>query len=97
VQNQDHKLISELLFVGPNDLAFSVLGYTPARFDEPEFLEAIQKVVDAARKHNKLVGILVNDGDAAARELKRFDVVAMAGDVKGMLAFFKAEVGKAFG
>jgi 4-hydroxy-2-oxoheptanedioate aldolase len=46
----------DYLFIGPNDLAQSLLGYTPARGDEPVFVDAIQKIVAAAKKHGKWVG-----------------------------------------
>ncbi|KAI1290980.1 Pyruvate/Phosphoenolpyruvate kinase-like domain-containing protein [Xylaria venustula] len=37
----------DLVFIGPNDLAQSLLGYTPATGDEPEFVAAIQKIFSA--------------------------------------------------
>jgi hypothetical protein len=58
-------------------LAQSLLGYTPARGDEPVFVDAINKIVAAAKKHGKWVGRLVNDGEGAVRELKTFDSVAI--------------------
>ncbi len=38
-----------MVFIGPNDLALSLLGYVPARGDEPEFQRAIENIVAAAR------------------------------------------------
>merc|ERR1712093_236782 len=35
----------DMVFIGPNDLTQALLGYTPARGDEPEFVEAIEKIV----------------------------------------------------
>jgi 4-hydroxy-2-oxoheptanedioate aldolase len=58
-----------MLFIGPNDLALSFLGYVPARGDEPEFVGAIEKIVAAARKHGKWVARLSNDG---RRNILRF-------------------------
>ncbi|KAF3042876.1 hypothetical protein E8E12_002617 [Didymella heteroderae] len=43
----------DMIFIGPNDLALSLLGYVPARGDEPEFLRAIEDIVAAARRHGK--------------------------------------------
>ncbi|KAI4717891.1 hypothetical protein E4T48_05894 [Aureobasidium sp. EXF-10727] len=43
----------DMIFIGPNDLALSVLGYVPARGDEPAFVQAIEKIVAAARRHGK--------------------------------------------
>ncbi|ODO02040.1 2,4-dihydroxyhept-2-ene-1,7-dioic acid aldolase [Cryptococcus wingfieldii CBS 7118] len=74
----------DYLFVGPNDLAQSLLGYTPAKGDEPVFVEAIAKIVAAARKHGKWVGRLVNDGPLAVQALETFDSVAITGDTKAI-------------
>lgn len=48
--------LQDMIFIGPNDLALSVLGYVTATGTEPEFVEAIEKIVAAARKHGKWVG-----------------------------------------
>ncbi|KAG9948020.1 Phosphoenolpyruvate/pyruvate domain-containing protein, partial [Aureobasidium melanogenum] len=82
----------DYLFIGPNDLAQSVLGYTPARGDEPEFVDAIQKIVTAARKHGKWVGRLVNDGPLAVEAAKQFDSVAITGDTKAISNWYTAQI-----
>ena len=51
-----------MIFIGPNDLALSILGYVPAKGDEPKFVNAIDKILAAARKHGKWVARLSNDG-----------------------------------
>ena len=33
-------ILQDMIFIGPNDLALSVLGYVPAKGDEPEFVDA---------------------------------------------------------
>ena len=38
-----------MLFIGPNDLAMSLLGYTPSN-GEAVFTDAVDKVVAAATK-----------------------------------------------
>lgn len=43
----------DLVFIGSNDLAQSLLGYVPARGDEPEFVDAVEKVIKAAKKYGK--------------------------------------------
>ncbi|GLA18575.1 hypothetical protein AnigIFM62618_006225, partial [Aspergillus niger] len=43
----------DMIFTGPKDLALSVLGCMLAKGDEPEFVDAIEKIVAAARKHGK--------------------------------------------
>ncbi|KAM0168307.1 hypothetical protein ACHAPF_011132 [Botrytis cinerea] len=77
---------------GPNDLALSILGYVPAKGDEPVFVDAINKIVAAARKHGKWVGRLSNDGSLAKEHLNIFDVVAMSYDVRAMQNWYKNEL-----
>jgi len=82
----------DVLFIGPNDLALALLGYLPARGDEPEFVAAVEKTVTAARKHGKWVVRLVESG-ALAKEVKgMFDAVAVANDVKATQRWFAAEL-----
>lgn len=81
-----------MLFIGPNDLALSVLGYVPAKGDEPEFVDAIEKIVAAARKYGKWVARLSNDGVSAKRHLEVFDTVAMSYDVRAIVNFYTAEL-----
>lgn len=64
-----------MVFIGPNDLALSILGYVPAKGDEN--IDAIEKIVSAARKHGKWVGRLSNDGASSREHLKVFDTVAL--------------------
>lgn len=82
----------DLVFIGPNDLAMSLLGYVPARGDEPEFLAAIDKIIAAARKHGKWVGRLVNDGTKAKEARERYDTVAVTGDTKAIQNWYRAEL-----
>lgn len=69
-------------------MALTMLGYTPAKYTEPEFLDAIDSIVAAARKHGKKVGTLVADGEAAKQAMKRFDLVAIGTDVRAIQAFY---------
>lgn len=82
----------DVLFIGPNDLAQSLLGYVPARGDEPEFGAAIDKIVDAAKKNGKWVARLVNNGSLAKEAKKRFDTVAITGDTKAIQNWYMAEI-----
>ncbi|KAL4864714.1 hypothetical protein BDV12DRAFT_8849 [Aspergillus spectabilis] len=82
----------DMVFIGPNDLALSLLGYVPARGDEPEFVEAIEKIVAAARKHGKLVSRLSNDGASCREHLKVFDTVAVSYDVRALHNWYSAEL-----
>ncbi|KAL2789183.1 Pyruvate/Phosphoenolpyruvate kinase-like domain-containing protein [Aspergillus keveii] len=82
----------DMIFIGPNDLALSLLGYVPAGGDEPEFVEAIEKIVIAARKHGKWVSRLSNDGASSKDHLKVFDTVAMSYDVRAIQHWYTAEL-----
>ncbi|KAL2832295.1 Pyruvate/Phosphoenolpyruvate kinase-like domain-containing protein [Aspergillus pseudoustus] len=82
----------DMIFIGPNDLALSLLGYVPARGDEPEFVDAIDKIVCAARKHGKWVSRLSNDGTSCREHLKVFDTVAMSYDVRAIQNWYTAEL-----
>lgn len=81
-----------MLFIGPNDLALALLGYTPAKYTEPVFLEAIDKVVASAKKHGKKCGILAVDGEAAKRYKERFDMVVLSNDVRSLQAWYRREM-----
>jgi 4-hydroxy-2-oxoheptanedioate aldolase len=86
-----------MLFIGPNDLALSLLGYTPAQQTEPKFVHALQAVVDAAKKHGKKTGILVSTGKEAREAAKRFDFVAIGGDVKAITWWYGQQLDDARG
>lgn len=81
-----------MIFIGPNDLALSILGYVPARGDEPEFVEAVEKIVTAARKHGKWVSRLSNNGALCKEHLKVFDSVALSYDVRAIQDWYKTEL-----
>lgn len=81
-----------MVFIGPNDLALALLGYTPAKYTEKVFLDAIDTIVTTAKKHGKKVGTLVPDGKAAVEAKKRFDLVALGTDVRALQAWFRKEV-----
>ncbi|KAB8252781.1 Pyruvate/Phosphoenolpyruvate kinase-like domain-containing protein [Aspergillus flavus] len=82
----------DMIFIGPNDLALSLLGYVPAKGDEPEFVDAIDKIVAAARKHGKWVSRLSNNGALCKEHLKVFDTVAMSYDVRAIQNWYTAEL-----
>lgn len=58
----------DVLFAGPADLSHS-LG-VPGRFDDPGYLEALQTVVAATKRHGKAAGILLYDTAALERHLE---------------------------
>ncbi|KAL2811261.1 2,4-dihydroxyhept-2-ene-1,7-dioic acid aldolase [Aspergillus granulosus] len=82
----------DMIFIGPNDLALSVLGYVPAKGDEPEFVQAIEKIVAAARRHSKWVGRLSNDGASCKEHLQVFDTVALSYDIRAIQNWYMAEL-----
>lgn len=82
----------DMVFIGPNDLAQSLLGYTPAHGNEPVFVEAMQKIVDTGRKHGKWTGRMVNNGTVAKQVKKSFDMVAITGDTKAIQNWYMAEL-----
>ncbi|PYI01621.1 2,4-dihydroxyhept-2-ene-1,7-dioic acid aldolase [Aspergillus sclerotiicarbonarius CBS 121057] len=82
----------DMVFIGPNDLALSLLGYVPAKGDEPEFVDAIDKIVAAAKKHGKWVGRLSNNGALCKEHLKVFDTVALSYDIRAMQNWYTREL-----
>ena len=80
----------DALFVGPLDL--SVNMGIPREFNHPDFLDAAQKVVDAANLHNKASGILAfGASEVAATYARGFTLVAIGSD-GGMVANGMAEL-----
>jgi 4-hydroxy-2-oxoheptanedioate aldolase len=59
---------ADVLFVGPADLSHA-LG-VPGRFDDPRYLDAIRRVLDASRAHGKATGILLYDPGVVARHVE---------------------------
>jgi 4-hydroxy-2-oxoheptanedioate aldolase len=51
----------DVLFIGPADLTME-LGIF-GQFDHPDFLDAVQRIIGAAKKANKAVGILFFNPD----------------------------------
>ncbi|GAQ43602.1 HpcH/HpaI aldolase family protein [Aspergillus tubingensis] len=86
----------DMIFIGPNDLALSILGYVPARGDEPEFVQAIEKIVAGARKHGKWVGRLSNNGTLGREHLKVFDTVALSYDIRAMQNWYTTPTNSLF-
>lgn len=81
-----------MIFIGPNDLALSVLGYVPAKGDEPSFINAIEKIVAAAKKHGKWVARLSDDGASCKEHLKTYDTVAMSYDIRAIQNWYTSEL-----
>ena len=75
----------DVLFVGPADLSHS-MGM-PGRFDEPAFVDALDRVVAAARAHGKAAGILLKDaGGLPAALAQGFTFVGIGSDTSFLVA-----------
>jgi 2-dehydro-3-deoxyglucarate aldolase/4-hydroxy-2-oxoheptanedioate aldolase len=69
----------DVLFVGPSDLS-TAMG-TPGQLDAPEFVDALDKVVEAARKSNVAAGILTGDLARAEALFERgYTFISIASD-----------------
>ncbi|KAI1653437.1 Pyruvate/Phosphoenolpyruvate kinase-like domain-containing protein [Daldinia decipiens] len=82
----------DILFIGPNDLSLSLLGYTPANFTDTALLEAINNVVASAKRYGKKVGILSMDGEAAKKAKEMFDLIVISTDVRSLQAWYGKEL-----
>ena len=79
----------DCLWVGHFDLSCS-LGI-PGQFEHKDFLDAIDTVVRACRKHGKATGRLVPDvATGADYNAKGFDFICYSGDVWAYQAAVKA-------
>jgi 4-hydroxy-2-oxoheptanedioate aldolase len=84
----------DVLFVGPRDLSHD-LG-VPGDTTAPAFVEALQTVLAAARRHGKAGGLLVNDGAAAAQRLEQgWAFVAIGSDSTLLAAASRAALERA--
>lgn len=84
----------DVLFVGPRDLSHD-LG-VPGQVDAPIFLEALDQVRLAARKHGKACGLLVPDGAAAADKIADgWTFIAIGSDSTLLAAAASAQLARA--
>ncbi len=76
----------DVAFVGPNDL-HAQLGLTPSSDGvEPEFVEALARIQESARKHNVAPGIFSGGGEAAARRVSQgFQMISVTTDINSMI------------
>ncbi len=75
----------DVLFVGPNDLSASVGHFR--RFEAPEYEGAVQRVLEAARRHGKAAGYLASDPEEALRRIAQgFRFVGIASDSRFLAA-----------
>ena len=77
----------DVAFIGPNDL-HAQLGLTPSTEGaEPEFLEALERIKAAARRHRIALGIFSGNGEAAAERIRQgFQFISVTTDIRSMMA-----------
>ena len=87
----------DAFFIGPNDLHAS-LGKPPAfESDAPEFVQALDHLLQAGRRHNVPGGLHVIDAAAAQRRIAQgFRFIAVGSDA-GMMLAKAGEITKALG
>jgi len=76
----------DVAFIGPNDL-HAQLGLTPSTDGvEPEFVEALERIKRAARKHSVALGIFSGRGEAAAERVRQgFLMINVTTDISSMI------------
>jgi len=69
-------------YIGPSDLAIT-MGLAPKLdHDAPQHIEAVQKIVDTAKKHNLMAGIHTTGPEEVARRYKQgFNLCPLGSDV----------------
>jgi 2-keto-3-deoxy-L-rhamnonate aldolase RhmA len=84
----------DVLFVGPRDLSHDLGAYGDVT--APAFVEALDTVLAAGRRHGKACGLLVNDGAAAAQRLEQgWGFVAIGSDSTLLAAASRAALDSA--
>lgn len=84
----------DVLFVGPRDLSHD-LG-VPGDISAPAFVQALDTVLAAGKRHGKACGLLVNDGAGAAARLEEgWTFVAIGSDCTLLVAASRAALHRA--
>ena len=84
----------DVLFIGPRDLSHD-LG-VPGDVTAPAFVDALDTVLAAGRRHGKACGLLVTDGAAAAKRLEQgWTFVAIGSDSTLLAAASRAALADA--
>ena len=69
-----------------------LLGYVPAKWTEPVYLEAIDRIATTAKKHGKKTGLVVVDGEHAKKARETFDLVVLSADVRALQGWYRNEL-----
>jgi 4-hydroxy-2-oxoheptanedioate aldolase len=84
----------DVLFIGPRDLSHD-LG-VPGDTTATAYVQALEAVLDAARRHGKACGMLVPDGAAAAARLEQgWTFLAIGSDSTLLAATIRTELARA--
>jgi 2-dehydro-3-deoxyglucarate aldolase/4-hydroxy-2-oxoheptanedioate aldolase len=84
----------DVLFIGPRDLSHD-LG-AAGDIIAPAYIQALDAVLAAARRHGKACGMLVADGAAAAARLAQgWSFLAIGSDSTLLAATIRTELGRA--
>ena len=84
----------DVLFVGPRDLSHD-LG-VPGDITAPAYTQALDSVLEAAKRHGKAAGMLVADGAAAATRLAQgWSFLAIGSDSTLLATAVVSELGRA--
>lgn len=76
----------DVAFVGPNDLHAQIGLAASTDGTEPEFMEALERIKAAARKHGLATGIFSGGGAAAAERIRQgFQMISVTTDVSSMI------------
>lgn len=71
----------DVLFIGPNDLSASLGVFR--QFDHPEFRRAVDRILDAARRHGKACGYMAGSPDEVLDRIAQgFRFVAAGSDAR---------------
>lgn len=75
----------DALYVGPADLSQSLGGKPAFNFDDPRLVEAIDKIVAAAKRHGIVAGIHTGGGEPALRLIEKgFQFITILSDARIM-------------
>lgn len=75
----------DVLFIGPNDLSASLGIFR--QFDHSEYRSAVDRILTAARTHQKVAGIMASGADDALAQIERgFRFVSVGSDTRMLAA-----------
>lgn len=88
----------DVAFVGPNDL-HAQLGLPPSTEGaEPEFVDALERIQAAARRHHVALGIFSGNGEAAAERVRQgFQMISVTSNVSSLITAASLNLRKARG